>query len=100
MKTKVYLNESKLRKIISEAILKEMNANLLDSKVQVEKGDGVLHVSFGKNGWGLTDEFLKIHELVSKLSETNNVYLEKCNIDSLDDKYDFYFKYYNENFDK
>ncbi len=100
MKTKVYLNESKLRKIISEAILKEMNANLLVSKMQVEEGDGVLHVSFGKNGWGLTDEFLKIHELVSKLSEKNNVYLEKCNIDSLDDTYDFYFKYSNEYFDK
>jgi hypothetical protein len=94
------INVTKLRNLISEAILKEMNANLLDSKIQVEKGDGVLHVSFGKNGWGLTDEFLKIHELVSKLSETNNVYLEKCKIDSLDDKYDFYFKYSDENFDK
>lgn len=94
------IKATKLRNLISEAILKEMNANLLDSKVQVEEGDGVLHVSFGKNGWGLTDEFLKIHELVSKLSETNNVYLEKCNIDSLDDTYDFYFTYDNENFDK
>ena len=94
------IKAAKLRNLISEAILKEMNANLLDSKVQVEEGDGVLHVSFGKNGWGLTDEFLKIHELVSKLSETNNVYLEKCNIDSLDDTYDFYFTYDNENFDK
>lgn len=89
-----------MRKIISEAILKEMNANLLVSKMQVEEGDGVLHVSFGKNGWGLTDEFLKIHELVSKLSETNNVYLEECKIDALDDTYDFYFKYDNEYFDK
>lgn len=94
------IKAAKLRNLISEAILKEMNANLLDSKVQVEEGDGVLHVSFGKNGWGLTDEFLKIHELVSKLSETNNVYLEKCNIDSLDDTYDFYFTYDNENFNK
>lgn len=94
------IKATKLRNLISEAILKEMNANLLDSKVQVEEGDGILHVSFGKNGWGLTDEFLKIHELVSKLSETNNVYLEKCKIDSLDDTYDFYFTYDNENFDK
>ena len=94
------IKATKLRNLISEAILKEMNANLLDSKVQVEEGDGILHVSFGKNGWGLTDEFLKIHELVSKLSETNNVYLEKCKIDSLDDTYDFYFTYDNENLDK
>ena len=94
------IKATKLRNLISEAILREMNANLLKSKIQVEEGDGVLHVSFGKNGWGLTDEFLKIHELVSKLSETNNVYLEECKIDSLDDKYDFYFKYDNENFDK
>lgn len=94
------IKATKLRNLISEAILREMNANLLSSKVQVEEGDGVLHVSFGKNGWGLTDEFLKIHELVSKLSETNNVYLEECKIDALDDKYDFYFKYSDENFDK
>lgn len=94
------IKAAKLRNLISEAILREMNANLLKSKIQVEEGDGVLHISFGKNGWGLTDEFLKIHELVSKLSETNNVYLEECKIDSLDDKYDFYFKYDNENFDK
>lgn len=99
------IKESKLRKIISEEIvnqvlLYEMDANLLDSHVEVEEGDGYVHISFGKNGWGLTDEFLQIHEIVSKLSKSNNIYLEKCDIDALDDTYNFYFRYSNENFDK
>ena len=92
--------EPYLRQLVREAIVNEMDANLLDPKVNVEEGDGYVHVSFGKNGWGLTDEFLKIHEVVSKISRNNNIYLEKCQIDPLDDKYDFYFKYDNENFDK
>lgn len=92
--------EPQLRKLVREMLIKEMDANLLDPKVDVEEGDGYVHVSFGKNGWGLTDEFLKIHEVVSRISRNNNIYLEKCQIDPLDDKYDFYFKYDNENFDK
>lgn len=95
-----YLYESKLREFARRALLNEMDANLLDSHVNVEEGDGYVHISFGKNGWGLTDEFLQIHEIVSKLSKSNNIYLEKCNIDALDDVYDFYFRYSNENFDK
>lgn len=87
------IKESQLRKIISEAIIQEMDANLLQSKFEVESGDGKLHVSFGKNGWGLTDEFLKIHEIVSRISHHANIYLEECKIDPVDDVYDFYFKY-------
>lgn len=94
------LKESDIRGIIRRTPLNEMDANLLDSKVNVEDGDGYVHVSFGKNGWGLTDEFLKIHEVVSEISKNNNIYLEKCQIDPLDDTYDFYFRYDNENFDK
>lgn len=95
------VKESYLRKLISEAILNEMNANELPSDINVEDdNEGNLRISFGKNGWGLSDEFLKIHKIVSKISQTNNIYLEKVFIDSSDDVYDFYFKYDNKDFDK
>lgn len=87
-----------LSKIILESILKEMDANKLPSKIRVQDKDGKLIISFGKNGWGLTDEFLKIHEIIHKISQTNNIYLEKVLVDSADDVYDFYFKYNNEHF--
>ena len=93
------INESKLRNLVREQIISEMNANRLESKVQFEEGEGVLHVTFGKNGWGLTDEFLQIHDMIHRLSQKYNVYLEKASIDALDDKYDFVFRYDNEHFD-
>ena len=92
------VKKSYLQKLISESIINEMNANNLVSKVSVEQGNGVLKISFGKNGWGLSDGFLKIHEIIQKLSQNYNVYLEKCNIDSLDDVYDFIFHYDNKHF--
>lgn len=93
------IKKSYLYKMISEAILKEMDANKLDSKLHVEQGDGKLKISFGKNGWGLTDEFLKIHNIISEISKSNNVYLTKVFVDTLDDVYDFEFSYDNEHFD-
>lgn len=94
------IKQSQLKKLISEAILKEMNANKLPSNIHVKDNKkGSLHISFGKNGWGLSDEFLKIHEIVSKISQANNIYLEKVNLDPLDDVYDFQFKYNNKNFE-
>lgn len=95
------VKESCLRKLISEAILNEMNANELPSDINVEDDTkGNLHISFGKNGWGLSDEFLKIHEIVSKISQSNNIYLKSVKTDSLDDVYDFYFTYDSKDFDK
>ena len=93
------VKKSYLNSLISEAILKEMNANKLPSKISVKDKDGKLVISFGKNGWGLTDEFLKIHEIVHKISQSNNIYLDKVFVDSADDVYDFYFSYDNEHFD-
>lgn len=92
------IKKSHLNAIISEAILKEMNANKLPSKIKVKDKDGELVISFGKNGWGLSDEFLKIHEIIQKLSQKYNVYLEKCKIDPLDDVYDFIFNYDDKHF--
>ena len=69
--------------------LNEENANDLESKVKKKKGmNDKITYSFGKNGWGLSDELLKIGKDIKKLSKNNNVYIEKAIIDALDDVYD------------
>lgn len=96
MKTKI--KKSEFKKYIKKALINEMNANKLNSDVKIENGNGYLKISFGKNGWGLTDEFIKIGGIIFELSKKFNVYLEKCDIDSADDVYDFIFCYDNEHF--
>ena len=54
--------------------------------------DGTLVYSFGKNGPGLSDEFLQIGALINQLSKDNHVFLEESFIDACDDVYDFKFK--------
>ena len=97
------ISESRLRKLIREALINEMNANKLSSDIQVkddrhEEG-GTIKITFGKNGWGLTDELIKIGNIVHKLSQRYNIYLDECKIDKLDDVYDFVFHYDNEHFE-
>lgn len=48
-------------------------------------------VEFGKNGLGLTDEFLQIHNIISELSKQGYVYLSDVFVDELDDVYDMTF---------
>jgi len=97
------VSESTLRKMIRKALINEMNANKLPSNIEIKdfKTDngGKITVRFGKNGWGLTNELIKIGELIHKLSQRYNVYLEECKIDKLDDVYDFVFHYDNKNFE-
>lgn len=47
----------------------------------------LLEFSFGKNGWGLTDEITKIGERIEELAVNNYVYLADAKIDTLDDVY-------------
>lgn len=54
--------------------------------------DGTLNYSFGKNGPGLSDEFLLIGNLIDTLSKDNHIYLEKAFIDACDDVYDLKFR--------
>lgn len=54
--------------------------------------NGELFYSFGKNGQGLSNEFLEIGELINKLSKDNHIYLEESFIDACDDIYDLRFK--------
>ena len=68
-----------------------MNANELVSKMEETQ---TITFSFGKNGWGLSDEFISIGKRIKELSENYNVYLIRAQIDSLDDVYDLTFKLY------
>ena len=86
-------------KDIKQYIL-EMNANELPSDIKVDdnREKGVLTISFGKNGWGLSDEFAKIDKVVKKISQEYNIYLDECKLDPVDDVYDFIFHYDNKHF--
>ena len=96
------ISESRLRKMIRKALINEMNANKLSSDIKVENKKslqgGTLKVSFGKNGWGITDELIKIGKIVHKISQQFNIYLDECKIDKLDDVYELIFHYDNKNF--
>lgn len=86
-------------KNIDQYIL-EMDANSLPSPIEVkdDKENGMLTISFGKNGWGLSDEFIKIGKIIQNYSKHNNIYIKKCSIDETDDVYDITFEYSNKHF--
>ena len=96
------MNDYLSMKDIKQYIL-EIDANTLPSDITVndvrgEKG-GTLTVFFGKNGWGLSDEFAKIDKIIHKISHSYNIYLVDCKVDNLDDVYTFTFQYDNKNFE-
>lgn len=66
-----------------------MNANDLVSKMSETQ---TITFSFGKNGWGLSDEFISIGNRIKELSQTNNIYLVDAKIDAMDDVYDLTFE--------
>lgn len=68
-----------------------MNANKLVSRM-VETQQ--VTFSFGKNGWGLSDEFISIGNRIKELSQNYNVYLAEAKIDACDDVYDLTFTLY------
>lgn len=75
--------------IVEGCPLNEMNANELDSSVTKKTLDGgKITYSFGKNGWGLSDELIKVGKDIKKMSKENNIYIDDVFIDSVDDVYD------------
>lgn len=56
-----------------------------------ESNDIMIH--FGKNGLGLTDEFITIGKFIERLSKTAFVYITETFIDSVDDVYDIKLHY-------
>ena len=87
-------------KDIKQYIL-ERDANTLPSDIKIDddKDKGILKISFGKNGWGLSDELIKIGKVIHEYSKKNNIYIKKCIIDTLDDVYDIELEYSNKHFD-
>ena len=53
--------------------------------------EGTMTYSFGKNGQGLSDEFIQIGELINTLSKDNHIFIEDAFIDACDDVYDLKF---------
>lgn len=66
-----------------------MNANDLVSRMSETQ---TITFSFGKNGWGLSDEFISIGNRIKELSKQYNVYLTDARIDTMDDVYDLTFE--------
>ena len=62
------------------------------SKLKVsKKTNKEITFSFGKNGWGLSDEMSKLGKKIEQLSQDNNVYIKDASFDPLDDVYDITF---------
>ena len=53
--------------------------------------NGTMCFSFGKNGQGLSDEFIQIGNLINTLSKDNHIFIEEAFIDACDDVYDLKF---------
>jgi hypothetical protein len=87
-----------MKNIIQYILERDANTLPSDIKVTDDKDKGILKISFGKNGWGLSDEFIKIGKIIQEYSRKNNIYIEKCFIDTLDDVYDITLSYSNEHF--
>lgn len=71
--------------------------------VKKEEDDKALKISiyFGKNGRGLSSEFLLIGDFIDRLSNDYSIFLDKSTyIDSLDDVYKFDFVLRNQNQEK
>lgn len=66
-----------------------MNANDLVSRM-LETHQVIF--SFGKNGWGLSDEFISVGNRIKELSKNYNIYLTEARIDASDDVYDLVFE--------
>ena len=53
--------------------------------------EGTLKFHFGKNGGGLSDELLKIGQIINELSQHNFIVMQEAFVDSADDVYDLTF---------
>ena len=89
------IREERLSRGITQEQLAEMADISLNFMSLIENGKTIgktINVEFGKNGWGLTGEFLEIHKIVSELSKQGYVYLSSVFVDELDDVYEMTFK--------
>lgn len=92
---KQYLEKSfykdKLQKDIDNNLMNNIKRPNVTYDWNKETQEIMIH--FGKNGHGLTDEFIIIGEFIKKLSEKANVYITEAFIDGMDDVYDIKLHY-------
>lgn len=85
------LNETPVKKDIDNNLMKTFDRP--NVTYDWDKENNIIMLHFGKNGEGLTDEFIVIGEFVKKLSERAYIYIEDAFIDGLDDVYDLKLHY-------
>lgn len=61
--------------------------------IKFDEESSILTIYFGKNGQGITSEFLEINNVLDTYTDKFTIYLmEDSFIDTLDDVYEFKFK--------
>lgn len=85
------LNETPLKKDVDNNLMKTFDRPNVTYDWNKETQEIMIH--FGKNGQGLTDEFIVIGEFIKRLSEKSYIYISEAFIDSLDDVYDIKIHY-------
>lgn len=78
---------------VEEALMRSIDRPNVTYDWNKETHEIMIH--FGKNGMGLTDEFIVIGEFIKKLSEKAYVFITDSFIDGLDDVYDIKLMYLN-----
>lgn len=85
------LNETPIKKDANDNLMKTFDRPNVTYDWNKETHEIMIH--FGKNGHGLTDEFIVIGNFIKKLSEKANVYITEAFIDGMDDVYDIKLNY-------
>lgn len=85
------INETPLKKDVDNNLMKTFDRPNVTYDWNKETHEIMIH--FGKNGQGLTDEFIVIGEFIKRLSEKAHIYITEAYIDGLDDVYDIKINY-------
>ena len=85
------INETPLKKDVDNNLMKTFDRPNVTYDWNKETHEIMTH--FGKNGQGLTDEFIVIGEFIKRLSEMAHIYITEAYIDGLDDVYDIKINY-------
>lgn len=85
------LKETPVKKNVGNNLMQTFDRPNVTYDWNKETHDIMIH--FGKNGMGITDEFITIGKFIERLSEKANVYITEAFIDGLDDVYDIKIHY-------
>ena len=72
---------------------KPVNNTIKKIEYKWDKDNQLIYINFGKNGLGLTTDFIEIGKFIERLSQTSFVYIHSTFIDELDDVYTIVLHY-------